>query len=201
MERRQARQCCAVSQPVCGVLLILPPLARGVPARAAACSALPARGDLPVRLLVASDRRRVLARAAGSPREAEADGTEATMADADARLWSSSPPSAMSGLLFLIAYVSDRAARNRQGGVPPLALHLHARHLGLLHQLDLLRRRRLGGAQRARISRHLSRADAGVHRAGGSCPRGWCASATSSASPRSPIFYRRGSASRAGSPC
>ena len=52
------------------------------------------------------------------------------------------------GLLFLIAYVSRPAGAADAVVVPDLALRLHARHLGLLHELDLLRRGRLGRSQR-----------------------------------------------------
>ena len=56
------------------------------------------------------------------------------------------------------------ARKARQCRLPALAIRLHAADLRLLHELDLLWRRRHGGAQRAGVHRHLSWADAGFRR-------------------------------------
>ena len=78
-------------------------------------------------------------------------------------------PSGGGGARLCRLSLSHRLVRRtgRAGGAARLAalgLGLYAVALDLLHRLDLLRRRRRGGARRARIPRDLSRSLAGVLR-------------------------------------
>ena len=89
-------------------------------------------------------------------------------------------------ILFGVAFAGDRRARRDPGGWLRLAARLHAVDLDLLHVLDLLRRGRLGGAQRARVRDDLPRARPWSSSAGGCCCASSCASGASTTSPRSP---------------
>ncbi len=81
-------------------------------------------------------------------------------------------------LLFGVAFLRRPARAPGPPGLAAVAGHLHAVDLDLLHLLDLLRRGRLGRAQRAGVRDHLPRARRWSSSAGGCSCASWCASAS-----------------------